>query len=603
MAHFIWRTRPGGIRLTGNLAGKLELNSQIQGLGFFRNALARPTLEDTEVFPGRSTSKVSPVKITTEAALSGVYDGRLIEVQGFLREVHRAYGDWVFTVGSGRSRFSAMLEHPRDIAGGVDLRKDAMVQLTGICANSWDTSVLPPSPTEFRLLMRTPQDLVVLRKAPWLTRERAMMLVGALAGILLLAAGWLTLLSRRVSAQTIQLRKQMEHREHLESQLRQSQKLESVGRLAGGIAHDFNNLLTVINGYSEYVMSELKPSAELAQSVAEIKKAGEKAALLTGQLLAFSRKQILQPVVLDLNGLVAEMDNMLRRQIGEDIELVTLLSSEPCRVLADPGQLSQVLMNLAANARDAMPEGGRLVIETANVVIDAGIAENHAEVLPGEYVRLAVSDCGSGMDAETVAQLFEPFFTTKGLGRGTGLGLSTVFGIIKQSGGHIWVYSEPGHGTTFKIHLPRATGEDVPLSASKSRGQSAGEETILIVEDQPEVRALIVKSLSAQGYRVLETSNGDEALAIASTHVGPVHLLLTDVVMPGISGKVLAERLLDLHPGIRVLYMSGYTENVVAHKGILDAGINYLQKPFSPSTLSARVREVLEKNDFERTAK
>jgi two-component system, cell cycle sensor histidine kinase and response regulator CckA len=298
---------------------------------------------------------------------------------------------------------------------------------------------------------------------------------------------------------------------------------------------------------------------------------------------------------MDFNGLVGEMDKMLRRLIGEDIELVTLLSSEPCRILADPGQLSQVLMNLAANARDAMPEGGKLVIETANVVLDAGLAESHAEVVPGEYVRLAVSDCGAGMDPDTVARIFEPFFTTKGLGRGTGLGLSTVFGIIKQSGGHIWVYSEPGQGTTFKIHLPRAIGKDTLRSTTKGRGTSAGQETILIVEDQAEVRALIVKSLSAHGYHILETSNGDEALAIASKQVGPIHLLLTDVVMPGMSGKVLAERLLDLRPGTRVLYMSGYTENVVAHKGFLDAGIDYLQKPFSPATLSARVREVLEK--------
>jgi PAS domain S-box-containing protein len=379
----------------------------------------------------------------------------------------------------------------------------------------------------------------------------------------------------------------------LEAQLRQSQKMEAVGQLAGGIAHDFNNLLTAILGYASLLATQTGQGSPLSESIGEIRKAGERAASLTQQLLAFSRKQVLLPEVLDLNGIVTEMNKMLRRLIGEDVELITTCAPSLGRVKADRGQIEQVLMNLVVNARDAMPKGGKLTLETANVALDENYVRNHPAVQPGPYVLLAVSDTGAGMDADTLSHMFEPFFTTKEKGKGTGLGLSTVYGIVKQSGGHIWVYSEPGHGTTFKVYLPRVE-EAVPAAPPRSSDSlpTLGTETILLVEDEEAVRRLVRIVLEGKGYTVLEASGWQEALEIAGQQK-TIHLVITDVVMPGVGGPELVSRLEAARPGIRVLYMSGYTDGAIVNHGLLGSATAFLQKPFTPDVLLRKVREVL----------
>jgi two-component system, cell cycle sensor histidine kinase and response regulator CckA len=381
-------------------------------------------------------------------------------------------------------------------------------------------------------------------------------------------------------------------RQHLQEQLYQAQRLESIGRLAGGVAHDFNNLLTVINGYAAVALSELPATSPIRPRIGEIAAAGRQAAALTEQLLAFSRRQVVQPTVLNLNSVIREMDSMLRRLIGEDIELVVKPSADLSNVRADASQLQQVIVNLAVNARDAMPQGGSLIIETTNALLDENYCAKHSEVRPGVYVALAVSDTGSGMTPEVQHHIFEPFFTTKPRGVGTGLGLAMVHGTVRQSSGHIWVYSEPGSGTTFKIYLP-GTGELASQREVAVQTDLSGSETILVVEDQPEVRRLAVTVLEQYGYRVLHAAGGEEAIAVAREFAGAIHLLLTDIVMPGMKGPALAEQLAS-NRAIRILFMSGYTENAIAHRGILGAGSDYIQKPFTPESLAKKVREVLE---------
>ena len=381
---------------------------------------------------------------------------------------------------------------------------------------------------------------------------------------------------------------------HLEEQFRQSQKMEAVGQLAGGIAHDFNNLLTAILGNTQLLLRDLPPGDAKRGDVEEIRKASERAASLTRQLLAYSRRQMLQPEVLNLNGVVAEMDKMLRRLIGEHIALVTVLAPDLGHVRADPNQLEQVIVNLAVNARDAMAQGGTLTIETANVDLDATYAQTHLGSVPGPYTMLAVTDTGVGMDAGVRAHLFEPFFTTKEVGRGTGLGLATVYGIVKQSDGYISVYSEVGRGSSFKIYLPRiATPSDAPVGPQRGR-PARGNETVLVVEDEPAVLTLSRRALETQGYVVLAASDATAALRIVERHGGTIHLLVTDVVMPGLSGRELADKLAAQRPGIRVLYMSGYPGDAVVEHGSLPAGSAFLQKPFSPDSLARKVRDVLD---------
>jgi two-component system cell cycle sensor histidine kinase/response regulator CckA len=386
-----------------------------------------------------------------------------------------------------------------------------------------------------------------------------------------------------------------EKMESLQEQLRQSQKMEAIGRLAGGIAHDFNNLLTIIKGYSQLSLIELKEDSPLKKNIEHIHGATDRAANLVRQLLAFSRRQILEMKVLNLNAILTNLDNMLRRVIGEDIELITILAEDLGRVKTDPGWIEQAIMNLVVNSRDAMPSGGKLTIETGNADLDEASTFGHVGVEPGRYVMLSVSDTGVGITPEVMERLFEPFFSTKEKDKGTGLGLSTVYGIVKQSDGDIWVYSEPGKGATFKIYLPRV---DEPLEERRVKVLSdellRGSETILLVEDEENVRKLALRVLERQGYKVLSARDGDDALLICEQFKDPIHLMLTDVVMPGMSGHELAKRLKSLHPKMKVLYMSGYTDDTIVLHGVLVEGVNYIQKPFTVDALTKKVREVLE---------
>ena len=378
-------------------------------------------------------------------------------------------------------------------------------------------------------------------------------------------------------------------------QLRQSQKMEAIGQLAGGIAHDFNNLVSVINGYGDFLIHELAEGDPRRSDVEQILEAGEHAASLTSQLLAFSRKQVVQPKVLDLNGLLSDASTVYRRLIGEDIQLVSRPARDLGRIEADPGQIHQVLMNLVLNARDAMPQGGKLTIETCNAEVDEIYAHSHPAVTPGSYVMLAVGDTGIGMDENTKSRLFEPFFTTKEAGKGTGLGLSTVYGIVKQSQGFIWVNSEPGGGTAFKIYFPRVQDEAGNIARTlKMEPELRGTETILVVEDAALLRATIVRALQKRGYTVLEASNGQDALDKAGSFPGQIHMLLTDVVMPEMSGRSVASRLEPARPGMKTLYISGYTSQVIVQHGVLETNTAFLAKPFTNVVLARKVREVLD---------
>jgi PAS domain S-box-containing protein len=382
-------------------------------------------------------------------------------------------------------------------------------------------------------------------------------------------------------------------RQKKEEQLRQAQKMEAVGQLAGGIAHDFNNLLTAINGYADITLKRLPEIDPLRQNVEQIRKAGLRAASLTRQLLAFSRKQVLQAKILDLNEVVQDMDKMLRRLIGEDIDLVTLPLRDLGKVKADPGQIEQILLNLVVNARDAMPRGGKITIETNNAYLDGVYAARHLSVQPGNYIRLSVSDTGVGMNERIRSQIFEPFFTTKEPGKGTGLGLSTVYGIVKQSGGSIWVYSEPGQGTTFKIYLPRVD-EVTEFEESTDSQTVRGTGTILLVEDESIVRELSKTILEDLGYNVFVAENGVEALSVCKEIEEPIDLLITDVVMPEMSGRELTEEFAKLYPQTKVLYMSGYTDDAIVRHGILEQEMPFLQKPFLPDLLAHKARELLD---------
>jgi signal transduction histidine kinase/ActR/RegA family two-component response regulator len=423
--------------------------------------------------------------------------------------------------------------------------------------------------------------------------------IGGLFLLGLLLALWSTVLRRQVAAKTKHLVAEISERERAEELLRQSQKMEAVGQLAGGIAHDFNNLLSAIIGYADLVLSHdgaLQPES-VRSDVEEIKHAGLRGAALTKQILAFSRRQALKPEIVCLNDVLGGLESLLRRTLGEDIDLVTVLCPDLGQSEVDPHQLEQVLMNLALNARDAMPSGGRLALETANVELDEEYCRTRPDTTPGSYVMLSVSDTGTGMDAETTSHVFEPFFTTKAPDQGTGLGLSTVYGIVRQSGGNISVYSEPGKGTSFKLYLPRvARPKSAPASVARATSSTRGQETILVVEDEDAIRGLVDRILDGLGYEVLTAATADEALKVLADGRSPVDLLLTDVVLPGsIQGNDLACSLLAIWPDLPVLYMSGYTRNATVHTGRLDAGVNFLEKPFTPDALGAKVRAVLDR--------
>lgn len=384
-------------------------------------------------------------------------------------------------------------------------------------------------------------------------------------------------------------------RKTLEEQLQHAQKMEAVGRLAGGVAHDFNNMLTVISGYNRMLLDELSPGDPLRDYAEEAITAADRAAELTNQLLTFSRRQIVQPRVVNVNTVVSHAEKMLRRLIGEDIELVLRLGHDVGNIKVDPGHLEQAIVNLAVNSRDAMPLGGRLTVESSNVHLDENYARSHVGVKPGEFVMIAVSDNGTGMDEKTRRHIFEPFFTTKEKGKGTGLGLATVYGIVKQAGGDIWVYSEPGQGTVFKLYFPRVREEAAETSAPEPVGPVATQETVLLVEDEQSVRELTFKMLQKLGYRILTANGGAEALEISRSHTGPISILVTDVVMPGMSGRQLADVLKASRPEMKVLFLSGYTEDTIVHHGVLDENVQFLPKPFSREVLGRKLRAVLGK--------
>jgi PAS domain S-box-containing protein len=378
-----------------------------------------------------------------------------------------------------------------------------------------------------------------------------------------------------------------------EQKIRQSQKMEAIGRLAGGVAHDFNNLLSVIMSYGDMLIAGLPPEHAMRPDLQEIRRAAARAAELTKQLLTFGRQQVLAPRLLDLNQVLSEVEKMLRRILGEDIELVLLPERDLGQVRVDLGSMQQVILNLVVNARDAMPTGGELTLETSNAILGSDYGGGHDGVEPGEYVRITVTDTGTGMDPATLERVFEPFFTTKGAGKGTGLGLATVFGIVRQSGGHIWAYSELGRGSTFKVYLPRVHAEE-ERRLTPAPSLLAGSETILLVEDEGQIRQVARSILSRYGYRVIDAASGGEALELVERHDGALHLLLTDVVMPHMSGPELAVRLVKRRPGLKVLFMSGYTDDAVVRHGVLEGDVAFLQKPFTPAVLTGKVREVLD---------
>ncbi len=440
------------------------------------------------------------------------------------------------------------------------------------------------------LELGTPFDL----EAEFLTARKTPLWVRVIGNAERSAEGAITHVQGSVQDITPQKLAEMRHQK-LEGQLLQMQKMEAVGSLAGGVAHDFNNLLSVMLSYCEFILEELPEDHPLRGDVGEIREAAVRAAELTRQLLAFSRKQILTPVVFDLNEVVAGVQKMLARLVSEDIKLSLLRSREPARVYADVGQLEQVVVNLVINARDAMPKGGNLTLEVTQTRLDEAYAAEHAGVAPGEYVMLAVTDTGTGMDRATRARIFEPFFTTKDKSKGTGLGLSTVYGIVQQSGGHLGVYSEPGTGTTFKVYLPLTERGPTEKPAPAAQQTSlSGKETVLLVEDEPQVREVMCLVLRKHGYNVLEAQNAGEAFLLCEQFPATIHLLLTDVVMPQVSGRQLAERLKPVRPQMRVLYVSGYTENTIVQHGVLEAGIEFLPKPILPEALLRKVRAVLD---------
>jgi two-component system, cell cycle sensor histidine kinase and response regulator CckA len=392
-------------------------------------------------------------------------------------------------------------------------------------------------------------------------------------------------------------KKAEDEKKKMEEQLWQSQKMEAIGRLSGGVAHDFNNMLTTIIGNSEMALAGIEKDDPSREMIEDIKLAGEKAAMLTRQLLAFSRKQVLQPEIFNLNSVVSEMDKMLRRLIGEDIDLETKLFPDLGMVETDPGQVEQIIMNLAVNARDAMPEGGRLTIETANVELDEEYASSHFPAIPGSYEMLSVSDTGVGMSKDILAKIFEPFYTTKEKSKGTGLGLSIVYGIVKQSNGYIWVYSELGKGTTFKIYFPKVEKSEYGEKDIKKSVKEIcnGSETILVVEDDAAIMKVIFKLLISCGYTVLCAADGNEALRVSDEHEGPIHLILTDVIMPGMGGKQLAKLLIERRPETEILYMSGYTDDAIVRHGVLEKGLFFIQKPFTSNNLKKKIRETLDR--------
>jgi two-component system cell cycle sensor histidine kinase/response regulator CckA len=476
---------------------------------------------------------------------------------------------------------------------------EAFLRMTGLVADQVvgrRVEQVIPMPSLAMVLERYQQAIAEAKVVRW--EETSTYPTGTITGEVIITpisdeTGACTHLAGMVHDLT-EIRRTAAEKEQLQEQLRQAQKLESIGRLAGGVAHDFNNLLTIINGYAGLLSEQLRANPPLLAYAAEIQKAGDHATALTGQLLAFSRKQVIRPRPLDLNTVARDAERMLQRLIGEDIEFRTRLDPQPAWVMADPAQINQVMVNIAANARDAMPEGGRFELATANIEIDQASAAAYRDATPGRYVLVTLRDNGMGMTDEVRQSIFEPFFTTKKVGKGAGLGLATAYGIVRQSGGWIDVRSELGEGSSFHIFLPRIDVGEIPEETEATpQGDLRGGETVLVVEDDEGVRELTTTILRARGYNVLEAASGPEACEVAKKHPDRIHLLLTDVIMPGMNGRELSRLLLDQRPQLKVLVMSGYAESVIAHRGVLDAEFEFIQKPFSSDVLAAKVRQLL----------
>ena len=572
------------LRVIGNGPGDPPLGTWATAEGFLSPDSAAPQMEHVRWLSAEPGSAIAPAHHVAESLVSGDLDGRLLAVEGFLESRRTVAGELQLSLLAGRLRFAATMEAPGSSGDFPHLRPGALLRLTGVCATVPSSSF--GGTRLATLALRDANDIAVLRRAPWWDLRRAA--YAAFAASLLLIAALAVVVRLRQN-----LVAQMALRSKLEEQLLHSQKLESVGRLAGGVAHDFNNLLTVINGYSDLLLNRMRLGSSDRASMEQIHTAGQRAAELTQKLLAFSRKQLAQPKALDLNAVVAEAVKMFGRLIGEDIELTTRLDPAAGQVMADPGQLHQVLMNLAVNARDAMPGGGKLIIETGNVTVSADLAGQYHELVPGSYVFLGVTDTGTGMNEEVKMHLFEPFFTTKA-NKGTGLGLAMVHGIVRQAGGWIGVTSEPGRGSSFHIYLPRLTTADAVHPVTSALGPAPrGLETVLVVEDQDAVRKFASTVLESCGYHVLQASEGHSAIALARSYPETIHVLLTDVVLPLMNGRAVADEIHKTRPEIKVLYTSGYAKETIGSHGMLDAGLTYLPKPFSPDQLAAKVREVL----------
>jgi signal transduction histidine kinase len=593
----------GGVQLRTYAASEVHVGDRVEAVGFPPIQPARLALEEAilrRVGPGRIPAALD---ISADEATGGPYDARLVRLTAFLVNQHFSFGDHGLDLQAGRKQFSAVLEYPQSSELIDSLQDGSLLQITGVCVVDWDNTRVPPVPHSFHILIPSPAGIRVVHRANWWTLGRALIFLALMSVVVLAVLAWVVVLRRRVASQTAQIRERMEREVRLQTRLEEAERLESLGRLAGGIAHDFNNLLTVINGYADLLLIRAGLSEFSRKNVTEIRNAGKRAASLTLQLLAFSRKQVLQPRVLDLNSVALETEIMLRRLIGENIQLEVNLDPSACMARADPSQMTQVLMNLSVNARDAMPGGGTLTISTTQAVLNGhsngrawhpgGPGEGPA---PGPYVLLSVIDTGSGMDEATRAHIFEPFFTTKDVGKGTGLGLSTVFGIVRQSKGYIRVQSEPGKGSAFTICLPRVEAGMGCAAAEAQKADSPGangHETILIVEDQSQVRSLVRRVLQQWGYVTLEASSAYEGLTLLKDHTDPIELMITDVVMPGMTGVRLAEEVKRTRPEIKVLFMSGYTHSEIDHDGLLHEGVEFIQKPFTPDALAAKVRAVL----------
>jgi len=581
------------LRLQTGGAPVARVGDRIEALGFLPLGANLPLLEEAEMRVLGPGSPEAPTSTVAEDLLTGAMDSHLVRLEAVLVDRRSSHGDEVLTLQAGNTRFPAVLEQPQPTPGLDALRPGSMLRLTGVCDMTWDATRAPPEPVSFRLLLRSLDDVAVVQQASWWTARNTLAVLTSVCAVMVVVLAWVFVLQRRVNKQTAMIAARLEREAQLQAQLAQAQKLESVGRLAGGVAHDFNNLLTVINGYSDLALARLREGDPLRTQLEQIRRAGERAAALTQQLLGFSRKQIIQPKPVDLNAIVSDARNMLQPLLGELIVVRTVLDPALEQVLADPVQIDQILMNLASNARDAMPRGGTLTIETRNIKLDQQGKNADAEIPPGTYVVLIVTDTGDGMSKETQQHIFEPFFTTKEQGKGTGLGLATVYGIVKQNGGGISVQSEINKGTSFRICLPSIHRIEEIATVSTLPAVSAGPEVILVVEDQEGVRKFAAEVLKSRGYSVLSSADGEAALELAAHYPDLIHLLITDVVLPGMNGSELAQRLKTLRPTMQVLFTSGYTRDVIAERGILEPTTAFIAKPYTPGELAAKVHEVL----------